>query len=93
MSFLFVSVIGVLLLLAMALKKERFIALPAKGIYHAIAASIVSFIAMIVFNPFHLTNLTHTFEISVSKHAESWRQVNEWKIQSATKKRLRCCAF
>ncbi|MHC5137641.1 MAG: hypothetical protein ACYSN7_03715 [Planctomycetota bacterium] len=78
-SFLFVSVIGVLLLLAMALKKERFIALPAKGIYHAIAASIVSFIAMIVFNPFHLTNLTHTFEISVSKHAESWRQVNEWK--------------
>ncbi|MHC4761698.1 MAG: hypothetical protein ACYS9H_10210 [Planctomycetota bacterium] len=74
MSFLFVSAIGVLLLLAMALKKERFITLPLKGVYHAIGAGVMAFIAMIVFNPFHLTNLTHTFEISVSKHAESWRQ-------------------
>ncbi len=78
-SFLFVFVIGGLLILAMALKKERFIALPAKGIYHAIGAGIMAFVAMIIFNPFHLTNLTHTFEISLSKHAESWRQVNEWK--------------
>ncbi|MEN6309465.1 MAG: hypothetical protein ABFD91_17085 [Anaerohalosphaeraceae bacterium] len=42
-------------------------------------AAIASFIAMLVFNPYHLTNLTHTFEISVSKHAESWRSVNEWR--------------
>ena len=77
--FLFVSIVGCLLVLAMALKKERFIVLPAKAIYHSIGAGIVAFIAMILFNPFHLTNLTHTFEISVSKHAESWRQVNEWK--------------
>ena len=34
---------------------------------------------MIVFNPFHLTNLTHTFVISVSKHAERWRDIHEWK--------------
>ena len=34
---------------------------------------------MIIFNPFHLTNLTHTFEISVSEHAASWRSVNEWR--------------
>ena len=33
---------------------------------------------MIIFNPFHLTNLTHTFEVSISKHAASWRRVNEW---------------
>jgi len=33
---------------------------------------------MVVFNPFHLTNLTHTFIISVSKHAERWRDVHEW---------------
>ncbi len=78
-SFLFVCIAGVLLILAMALKKDCFICLPAKGIYHAIAASAATFAAMIIFNPFHLTNLTHTFEISVSKHAESWRQVNEWK--------------
>ena len=78
-SFLFVFVVGGLLILAMALKKERFVVLPIKGIYHAIGASAVSFVAMIIFNPFHLTNLTHTFEISISKHAESWRRVNEWK--------------
>jgi len=79
MSVLFVFIVGGLLILAMALKKERFVALPAKGIYHTIGAGVVAFIAMIIFNPFHLTNLTHTFEISLSKHAESWRQVNEWK--------------
>jgi uncharacterized membrane protein len=33
---------------------------------------------MVVFNPFHLTNLTHTFVISISKHAERWRNVHEW---------------
>ena len=33
---------------------------------------------VIIFNPFHLTNLTHTFVISVSKHAERWRDVHEW---------------
>jgi hypothetical protein len=79
MTFLFISVIGSLLILMMALKKDRFIALPLQGIYHTMAAGAVGFIAMILFNPFHLTNLTHTFEISASKHAESWRQVNEWK--------------
>ncbi|MBL7215733.1 MAG: hypothetical protein ISS71_08665, partial [Phycisphaerae bacterium] len=59
--------------------KEVFVSLSPKGLYHTIAASAVALLAMIIFNPFHLTNLTHTFEISVSKHAESWRQVNEWK--------------
>jgi hypothetical protein len=34
---------------------------------------------MIFFNPFRLTNLTHTFEISISEHAASWRAVNEWR--------------
>ena len=78
-TFLFISVIGAILVLTTALKKERFVMLPMKGIYHTVAAGAVAFIAMVVFNPFHLTNLTHTFEISISKHAESWRQVNEWK--------------
>ncbi|MCJ7728634.1 MAG: hypothetical protein MUO27_01955, partial [Sedimentisphaerales bacterium] len=30
------------------------------------------------FNPFHLTNLTHTFVISISQNAEGWRNVHEW---------------
>ena len=49
-----------------------------RAILHTIAAGVVAFVAMVIFNPFHLTNLTHTFEISVSKHAERWRDVHEW---------------
>ena len=58
--------------------KKRFVSIGRKGVYHTAAAGLVAFIAMVVFNPFHLTNLTHTFEISVSNHAERWRTVNEW---------------
>ena len=49
-----------------------------KGFYHTCAAGITALVATILFNPYHLTNITHTFEVSVSKHAESWRKVNEW---------------
>jgi hypothetical protein len=58
--------------------KKRFVSISLKGIYNTIAAGLVAFVAVILFNPFHLTNLTHTFIISVSKHAETWRNVNEW---------------
>ncbi|MHC5082683.1 MAG: hypothetical protein ACYTET_01915 [Planctomycetota bacterium] len=78
LSFVFISLVGTALIFALALKKDRFIQLRLKGIYHTICAGIAAFFVMIIFNPFHLTNLTHTFEISVSKHAASWRRVNEW---------------
>jgi len=78
-SFLMLAIVALLLILAMAFKKERFIVLPVRGLFHTVGAAAAAFIAMVIFNPYHLTNLTHTFEISVSKHAESWRQVNEWK--------------
>lgn len=58
--------------------KNRFVSIGRRGIYHTIAAGFAALIAMIIFNPFHLTNLTHTFVISISKHAEMWRNVNEW---------------
>ena len=58
--------------------KNRFVSIGKKGLYHSIAAGIVMLIAAIVFNPFHLTNFTHTFIISLSEHAESWRLVYEW---------------
>lgn len=58
--------------------KDRLICMGRKGLYHTFAAGIATFIAAVVFNPFHLTNLTHTFIISVSKQAERWRTVNEW---------------
>jgi len=58
--------------------KKNLISIGWKGVFHTIAAGFVAFLAVILFNPFHLTNLTHTFEISVSKHAERWRDVHEW---------------
>ncbi len=50
--------------------------LPA--LWHTIAAGFLAFIASIIFNPFHLTNITHTFQISLSENAEGWRNVHEW---------------
>jgi hypothetical protein len=50
--------------------------LPA--LWHTIAVGFVAFLASIIFNPFHLTNLTHTFQISISENAEGWRNVHEW---------------
>jgi hypothetical protein len=61
-----------------SLKDKVVLTMSWRGVLHAVAASAVAFAAMVVFNPFHLTNLTHTFEISVSKHAERWRDVHEW---------------
>jgi hypothetical protein len=58
--------------------KNKLVRCKLKDIYHIIAAGFVTLLAVILFNPFHLTNLTHTFVISVSKHAERWRDVNEW---------------
>jgi len=58
--------------------KNRLVSIGWKGMAHTAGAYAVAFVAMVVFNPFHLTNLTHTFVISVSKNAEKWRNVHEW---------------
>jgi hypothetical protein len=52
--------------------------LERRALLHTVGAGAVAFVAMVLFNPFHLTNLTHTFVISVSEHAERWRDVHEW---------------
>jgi len=61
-----------------SLSRQRFRSIGLKGVYHTIGAGFAAFIGSIVFNPFHLTNLTHTYVISVSKHAERWREIHEW---------------
>jgi len=58
--------------------KDRLLATTPVALFHTTAAAITAFIAAILFNPFHLTNLTHTLEISISPHAEGWRNVHEW---------------
>ena len=73
--FSFAMVLGAVVLYL----KERIVrVLDVRGILHTMAAGAVAFVAMVVFNPFHLTNLTHTFVISISKNAEQWRNVHEW---------------
>lgn len=58
--------------------KDRLVTINPRGVYHLIGAYVATIMATIIFNPFHFTNLTHTFEISVSKHAERWRDIHEW---------------
>ncbi|MCD6394521.1 MAG: hypothetical protein J7M40_13565 [Planctomycetes bacterium] len=58
--------------------KNKFVSIGPRGLKHTFAAGMVSFIAVAVFNPYHLTNFTHTFIISISKQAAQWRTVNEW---------------
>ncbi len=61
-----------------AFSRKRFVSIGFKGIKHTIGAGIVAFVLMVLLNPFHLTNLTHTFVISVSEHAARWRDIHEW---------------
>lgn len=68
----------VLLHLLCCASKRWFVSIGLRGVGHSLAAGLAALVAMIIFNPFHVSNLTHTFVISVSKHAELWRTVNEW---------------
>jgi hypothetical protein len=73
--FLFATILGV----AVASVRDRIVqVMPPRAILHTVVAGVVAFVAMVIFNPFHLTNLTHTFVISVSSAAERWRDVHEW---------------
>ncbi len=65
-------------LVIVTFKDKIILSLSLKGICHTVAVGFVAFVSMAIFNPFHLTNLTHTFVISVSKHAERWRDIREW---------------
>ena len=58
--------------------KGRLKTMSLKGWWHSVAAAIVAFVAMILVNPFRLTNLTHTFVVTVSEDAKLWKTVNEW---------------
>lgn len=78
-GFLLLLLLGVFIVVLLAVRKERFVRLSNSTIGQIMAVSLLSFLAMIFFNPFRLTNLTHTFEISISEHAASWRAVNEWR--------------
>ena len=58
--------------------KGRLKTISFKAWWHSVAATVVAFVAMILANPFRLTNLTHTFVVTVSENAKLWKTVNEW---------------
>ncbi|MBN2139068.1 MAG: hypothetical protein JW720_14770 [Sedimentisphaerales bacterium] len=58
--------------------RKRLTSFNPRAICHILAATVAAFFASIIFNPFHLTNLTHTFVISISEHAKRWRDIHEW---------------
>ncbi len=72
--FLGAVVVGIIL----TFLKDKLVLLKQKHLIHTFAAGITTFLAVVIFNPFHLTNLTHTFIISISEYAKKWRIVNEW---------------
>jgi hypothetical protein len=76
-TLLFIALVIVLDVVLIA-RKEKLVTIGPKGVYHTVGAYVAAFVASVVFNPFHFTNLTHTFVISVSKHAERWRDIHEW---------------
>jgi hypothetical protein len=77
-SFFTAALAAVAMGLIVTLLKERLLATTPAALAHTAAAGVAAFIASIIFNPFHLTNLTHTFQISISPNAEGWRNVHEW---------------
>jgi hypothetical protein len=58
--------------------RSKLRAISWKSWWHTVAATVIAFIVMILANPFRLTNLTHTFVITVSENAKLWKTVNEW---------------
>ncbi|MEN6386656.1 MAG: hypothetical protein ABFD79_15865 [Phycisphaerales bacterium] len=77
-SFIIAAIGFAVVALLLGAFKQRLQTISAKAWWHTVAAAFVALIAMIVFNPFHLTNITHTFEVTVSEHAKMWKTVNEW---------------
>jgi len=76
-ALLFIVLI-IVLDLVLILLKGRLLTIKLKSVAHLIGAYFAALVVTIVFNPFHFTNLTHTFVISVSEHAKRWRDIHEW---------------
>ena len=77
-TFVIAFAAAVALGLVVTLWKNRLVSVSPAALWHTAAAGFAAFVGSIIFNPFHLTNLTHTFQISISENAEGWRNVHEW---------------
>jgi hypothetical protein len=77
-TFLF-SILVIVLDILLVFFKKSLVSIGWKGVWHTLGAALAAFLAVVLLNPFHLTNLTHTFVISVSEHAARWRNIHEWR--------------
>ncbi len=73
---IFLGLLSVMLIVTLG--RNLLVPVRATAPAHIFGAGLAGLVFSIIFNPFHFTNLTHTFVISVSEHAEMWRGVNEW---------------
>jgi hypothetical protein len=60
-------------------RKSALVPLKPAAICHLVAVYAVTAILMVVFSPFHITNVTHIWTISCSQDAQLWRRINEWR--------------
>lgn len=77
--YAFVAIAVFTLMHAVAiLLPEQFLSIGLKRIIHCVAATLAALAAVIIFNPYHLTNITHTFTVTLGKNAARWRSSSEW---------------
>ena len=76
---------GFIILVAFALTnlftgflQKGFITIGLNGVCRSITAGSVALLAVVLFNPFHLANLTHIWVVSFGKDAQRWRTIYEW---------------
>ncbi len=58
--------------------KKYFTTIGLRGVCHSITAGSIALLAVVLFNPFHLTNLTHVWVVGFGKDAQKWRSIYEW---------------
>lgn len=78
LSFFLAFIAAIGLGIVVTFLKDRLTVTSPAALWHTMGAGAAAFVGSIIFNPFHLTNLTHTFQISISPNAEGWRNVHEW---------------
>jgi len=59
--------------------RQHLTSLEPKALCHVLGSSVVALVAMVMFNPYHLTNITHIYAISLSEAGPHWREINEWR--------------
>ena len=78
--YVFIMLVPFVLFSILGLCFQRFFkVISRRGVYYTVGAGLTALIATILFNPFHLTNLTHVSVISLGKNAEHWRMIKEWQ--------------